>query len=206
MFAASKSGADVVGAVASDNYPCYNGTVVFSDTTIGPYVCTMGVARVVRRVFSAKDHAGNPGTAQTDITVFDDIPPQLAGVPDSPNASLPASYVRGGAMQRDTKVTATDNVPQCFSGRVPYSQHVLPDPTPPTCALRQLYTLKRTWAAVDDANNTASFVQTVSVLDDEKISLGALVLRIDRRNKSALNGVYTQTVRVPDPTPRKVRM
>ena len=201
MLGANAS-ADIVGAVASDNYPCFDGMVTFKDSVVGAYDCAAGVVRVIRRTFSATDYAGNVGTAQTDISVRDDVPPVLAGLPGSPNVSLPASYVRGGAMQRASNVTATDNIPECV--KVAYSQQVLLDASPPPCAARPLYRLRRTWYAVDGANNTASYEQTVSVSDDEKLSLGTLVLQINMRNKTAASGVYTQAVRVPDPLPKKV--
>ncbi|MFN0036702.1 MAG: HYR domain-containing protein, partial [Saprospiraceae bacterium] len=108
---------------------------------------------VITRTWSATDAAGNNRQHTQTITVEDNTPPTLNGLPaasisvecDAPLPSAPT-------------VTATDLCDPSVS--VTFSSNT----TPGTCP--QEYTLARTWSATDDCGNAAIFTQTITVTDN----------------------------------------
>jgi hypothetical protein len=124
--------------------------VTFNETET-PGTCPQ--AKTITRTWTATDDCGNVAQHTQVITIVDNNPPELIGLPnitlsiecDQPLPSVPT-------------VTASDscdaNVPVMFSTST----------VPGTCP--QEYTLLRTWTATDDCGNMAQFTQTITVFDD----------------------------------------
>ncbi|MGB1384165.1 MAG: hypothetical protein ACPG6N_02885, partial [Flavobacteriales bacterium] len=131
-------------AAATDN--CGTVTIdVSSETTpsdaVGNYVVT--------RTFTATDDAGNSASATQTITVQDTTPPEFTFVP--------ADYtVECSDVMPLNDATAADN---CGTATVT----VASETTPGNASSN--YTITRTFTATDDAGNSASATQTITVQD-----------------------------------------
>ncbi len=107
-----------------------------------------GCNYTIQRVWIASDDCGNSAVHTQIITVTDNLPPTLNGVPANTQVlcnAIPAAPV----------VTASDacdtNVPVTFSEQVGTG-----------CP----YTITRTWTATDDCGNVASATQVITVIDE----------------------------------------
>jgi hypothetical protein len=105
---------------------------------------------VIRRTWIATDACGNTATGTQLITVEDDVPPVLAGVPGNVGASC-------DAVPPPAEPTATDACGP--TATVAFAQVRTDGP----CA--DAYALDRTWTATDDCGNSASHAQVVTVQD-----------------------------------------
>ncbi|MEZ4949328.1 MAG: SdrD B-like domain-containing protein [Saprospiraceae bacterium] len=131
----------------SDN--CSNPVLQYSEVDLGGD-CTSG--RTFIRTWTATDGCGNQTTATQRITLIDDQPPVLTGVPAditiSCNDSLPSV----------ANVIATDN---CGTPGLTYNEQI----TGTDCATGITYT--RTWTATDDCGTSVTATQVITVIDNE---------------------------------------
>ena len=125
----------------------------FDEQTIGG-IC--GLDATLQRTWTATDNCGNQNSVVQLITLLDNTPPTLSGVPadvtvECNNVPVPPT------------VTAMDNcdpdVPVTFDETS----------TPGNCP--QEFILERTWMATDDCGNTASQSQMITVQDTNAPSL-----------------------------------
>ncbi|MBK8564653.1 MAG: gliding motility-associated C-terminal domain-containing protein [Saprospiraceae bacterium] len=107
----------------------------------------------ITRTWSASDDCGNGVSATQLITIFDNTPPALVGVPA--NLTLDCS----AAVPAATVVTATD----FCDATVPVS-FVESTTGVPGAACR---VITRRWTATDDCGNTATASQTITVQDNQ---------------------------------------
>lgn len=150
---------------ATDNAPCFDGIVTKTETRQEGDCSATGDGTFlfkVTRTYTAKDHSGNTATASQTLTVMDDEPPVLSGVPNNTTAPVEAVPII-------KKASATDN-DQCFDS----SKKVTPLEVRmgrQGCTARgnaaYLYKLVRTYTAADRSGNTATAVQTVTVVDNQ---------------------------------------
>ena len=132
--------------------------VTFSQTvTVGSSMT--GCYTLVRN-WTATDNCGNTAVASQTITVFDNTPPTLAGVPANANYDC-STAVPGAAV-----VTASDacdsNVPVIF-GEVINGN-----------ATSGCFSIVRTWTATDDCGNSVSASQTITVTDNTAPTLSGV--------------------------------
>ena len=115
-----------------------------------------GCNYTIQRVWIASDDCGNSAVHTQIITVTDNLPPTLNGVPANTQVlcnAIPAAPV----------VTASDacdtNVPVTFSEQIGTG-----------CP----YTITRTWTATDDCGNVASATQVITVIDNAAPTLNGV--------------------------------
>lgn len=112
---------------------------------------TNGCITEILRVWTAEDDCGNTSVATQTITVFDNTPPTLVGVPANANLDCTA------AVPAPANVTATDDcdndVPVTFSQTITGNSST------------GCYSITRTWTATDDCGNTVSASQTINITD-----------------------------------------
>ena len=109
---------------------------------------TVAGAGTIVRIWTARDSSGNSTSAVQTIAVADTIPPVLLGVPADATASCDAIPVPAG-------VTASDTCDPAVT--VMYSE------TNDVAAGSG--TIVRTWTATDASGNSASAIQTITVVD-----------------------------------------
>lgn len=93
-------------AAAYDNFPCFVSKINVSDVKLSDADCTRGVFHTIRRIYTATYKAGNVGRASAIVTILDDVPPRLAGVPQPAYVTWNSTFVRGGGMANATRVRA----------------------------------------------------------------------------------------------------
>jgi hypothetical protein len=76
-------------------------------------------------------------------------------------------------------VAATDNNP-CFDPTVTASDVNITLSTKPACTARVLYTMQRTWQAVDKALNVVKKTQTIVVADDQVPGTPTIQVQLSR--------------------------
>ncbi|WP_208420037.1 HYR-like domain-containing protein [Paraflavitalea devenefica] len=103
----------------------------------------------ITRTWTATDACGNTVTATQTLTVQDNIPPVLTGVPAD-------ATVQCGAIPAAATVTATDNC----DPTVPVSM------TETSAIVDGCGTITRTWTATDACGNTVTATQTLTVVDN----------------------------------------
>ncbi|MCB0795467.1 MAG: T9SS type A sorting domain-containing protein, partial [Flavobacteriales bacterium] len=145
--------------VQCDQVPAPAEEVDATDACSGPASLSVNDATIagncpgnytIVRTWTATDLCGNSSTASQTITVMDDTPPVLSGVPQDMNVecdNIPAMAV----------VTATDN---CGQASVVPSESVVPG------ECENAYTIVRTWTATDACGNTSMAQQLVHVTDN----------------------------------------
>ena len=109
----------------------------------------------LKRTWTATDKCGNKTTKVQIITVNDTKSPTLANVPTDVTMSC-------GNLKVTALVTAEDNCDK--NVEIVFSENNIPNAN---CG----YTIKRTWKATDNCNNTSVKTQTVTVIDVEKPNL-----------------------------------
>ncbi|MEM6965590.1 MAG: SdrD B-like domain-containing protein, partial [Bacteroidota bacterium] len=119
--------------------------VIFSEANT-PATC----GYLLTRTWTATDACGNEVTATQVITVGDDMPPVMAGIPaditiECNNIPTPANPMAQDNCDNDVTIT--------------YSEIL----TPGDC--QDSYLLERTWTATDACGNTTSGVQKITVQD-----------------------------------------
>lgn len=109
---------------------------------------------VLIRSWEARDNCGNVAAAVQIITVEDNTPPVLNGVP----ADITINANVGETLPADN-VTATDN---CDTDVEVFlaTPTIVPDP----CS--NMITYSRSWTATDNCGNTATAKQTITVIND----------------------------------------
>lgn len=115
---------------------------------------------IIERLWIAKDKCGNADSLSQKITVLDNIPPALFGVPADVNvncANIPTPPIIG------VGINATDNCDQSVS-------IVLDEQSTIAACLNNQYTITRTWIATDDCGNFTSGKQTIQVTDNDSPS------------------------------------
>ncbi len=105
---------------------------------------------VITRIWTATDLCGNSVSQSQVITVRDDAPPVLAGIPD--NVTLECDMTPADAV-----VTATDNCTD--DPNVSMAEMMTPGDCPNN------FTLTRTWTATDNCGNTATASQVITIDD-----------------------------------------
>lgn len=105
------------------------------------------------RTWTATDDCGNTAQHIQTITVEDNTPPTLNGLP-----AMNVSVECDEPLPAVPTVTATD---LCDTSVLVNFTPVI---TPGSCP--QEYTLSRTWTATDDCGNGVTFTQTITVTDD----------------------------------------
>jgi uncharacterized repeat protein (TIGR01451 family) len=103
---------------------------------------------VLTYTWLARDRCTNSASATRTVTVFDTIPPILAGVPGNTN------YQCLGDVPPPASVTASDNC----DGSIPVTLTITTNGSCPTI-------LTYTWLARDRCTNSASATRTITVLD-----------------------------------------
>ncbi|MCB9194032.1 MAG: hypothetical protein H6597_05815, partial [Flavobacteriales bacterium] len=105
------------------------------------------------RTWTATDGLGNVETCVQTITVVDNTPPTIIGVPADVTVSC-------GAVPDGAALWAEDNCKDEVWTVVPEDMVI-----PGDCA--GSYTIQRTWTATDDCGNTTSQTQVIHVVDNE---------------------------------------
>ncbi|MCW5921711.1 MAG: hypothetical protein KIS77_05160 [Saprospiraceae bacterium] len=123
--------------------------VTFSENEI-PGSCD-GTSTIVR-TWTATDDCGNSTQHTQTITIHDDTPPTLENLPDDVSLTINCNE----PLPTPSGVTATDNCD-------PDVQVSISETDNGACPL----VITRTWTATDCSGNMASFVQTITVTDDE---------------------------------------
>ncbi len=121
--------------------------VTFSEQVV-PGACPQ--ERVLVRTWTARDDCGNAASRTQRVTVVDQAPPTLLGVPADQQAPCHAIPPPAG-------VTATDTCDP--APVVTLSEQTQPGPCP------QESVIVRTWTARDACGNTASRTQRITVVD-----------------------------------------
>ncbi|MBK8922691.1 MAG: HYR domain-containing protein [Saprospirales bacterium] len=138
-------------ATATDN--CSTAPVIMYTDNLVPGACPD--AYTIERTWKATDDCGNTATCLQLIIVQDITPPVITCPADlavnCQDSSLPANT--GTA-------TATDNCDDEVT--ISSTDEIIPGNCPDT------YTIKRTWTATDDCNNSTTCVQTILVQDVQK--------------------------------------
>lgn len=142
-----------VPAVASNVSATDNCTSAVTVSYLGQVESGNACDRVLTRTWEAEDECGNRAQCVQTIHIIDDEGPVLQGTP-SANITASCDNIPDAAT-----VTADDNCDTLVT--VNYSQTIIAG----NCAGN--YTIRRTWSASDDCQNTTTFVQTISVVDNE---------------------------------------
>ncbi|MEZ5029810.1 MAG: SprB repeat-containing protein [Saprospiraceae bacterium] len=138
-----------VGSVTATDNCDNNVTVTFSEVTT-PGICTDSY--VITRTWIAIDNCDNANTLVQKITVEDNTPPVLIGVPADVTADCD-----GNGTPPIATVTATDN---CDADvEVTFAE------TEVNGGCAGSFVITRTWTATDNCGNTASAQQTISIGD-----------------------------------------
>jgi hypothetical protein len=140
-----------VPAVATNISATDNCTSAVTITYLGEVPSGNACNRLLTRTWEAEDECGNRSQCVQVISIVDDEGPVLNGTP-SANITVPCDNIPAPAT-----VTATDNCDTLVT--VNYSQTTIAG----NCAGN--YTIRRTWSAADDCQNTTTFVQTIAVID-----------------------------------------
>ena len=149
--ASSVPAANASQASASDN--CGSPTVTVSQTSNGGVGSTASPL-VLTRTYTATDAAGNSTNAAQTITVIDNTPPTITA-PANAGYQCPSQVPAANASQAtasDNCVTPTVTVSQTTNGGIGSTASPL--------------VITRTFTATDAANNSASAVQTITVIDN----------------------------------------
>lgn len=131
-------------------------TVAFTDATVD---VTSDNQYVTTRTYSATDDCGNTATESRTYTFIDDTPPTLDNLP------MASSTVQCSAVPQPANVVATDNCACSTPVAIDYTQEVVTGSCPAQ------YTLVRTWTGEDCSGNSATFVQTIEVIDTDEPSI-----------------------------------
>jgi hypothetical protein len=135
-------------ALAADNCDT-DPSVSFTDQVIGS-----GCSYIINRTWRATDNCGNSNIRLQVITVNDNVPPTVLGVPANYTISC-SNYLEPAV---PTTVTATDN---CSAApQILYTQSTEAG----TCA--NSFVLLRTWRATDLCGNTSLATQRITVVDN----------------------------------------
>ena len=111
----------------------------------------------LQRLWIAQDNCGNADTLSQRITILDNIPPVLLGVPLDVTAdcsNIPVPPVIGSG------IVATDNCD-------PEVNIVLNETSTIGACINNKYTITRTWVATDDCGNFVSGQQIIQVTDND---------------------------------------
>ena len=119
-------------------------TITYSDAASG------ACPTIIVRTWTAMDACGNSVSADQIITVVDTTPPTLVGVPADETAEC-------DAVPAPATVTAVDN---CDAAPVVTFEEIIT-----VGACEGSYTIVRTWTATDECGNSASQLQTITVVD-----------------------------------------
>jgi len=139
---------DPATPIATDNCDT-NVDIEFEEVSTGG---ACGGSAVLTRRWTATDNCGNQIVETQTITVNDDTPPVLAGVPTDVTVecdAIPAAATPVATDECDTNVEILFNETR----------------TDGPCV--DTYTLTRTWTATDDCGNATSEVQTITVEDTQ---------------------------------------
>ncbi len=112
---------------------------------------------LIQRLWIAKDNCGNADTLSQRITVLDNIPPVMVGVPANVTvncANIPDPPIIGAG------ISATDNCDQEVS-------IVLNELSTIGACINNKYSITRTWIATDDCGNFVTGQQVIQVTDDD---------------------------------------
>ncbi|MFN0013466.1 MAG: HYR domain-containing protein, partial [Saprospiraceae bacterium] len=140
----------VVHPDVSDN--CSQVVVDFSETT-APGGCEDDFT--VTRTWVATDACGNSVSVQQVIDIYDNIDPQLVGVPTPAFVTFDCAQ----DVPAVPVVTATDNCGE------PLTVDFVEVNIPGTCHDR--FRVRRTWTAEDDCGNSTQYTQIITVFDNE---------------------------------------
>jgi hypothetical protein len=132
-----------VNGLATANDECGEVTVNFSDEITS----ACGGTKVIKRTWKAVDYCGNVATALQTLTLRDTIPPVLT-IPSDRTLECPATTETSAT----GVATATD---ACGSTAVTFTDTV-------TAGCGATKVIKRAWKAVDQCNNVAIGVQTIT--------------------------------------------
>lgn len=105
---------------------------------------------------TATDAAGNTDQCVATVTVIDNLPPNLFGVPNDLTISC------GGNLPNPASPSANDN---CDVPVIIYNQTSTQSGNPNNC-LNYSYVITRTWTASDNSSNTTSDFQLITVVDN----------------------------------------
>ncbi len=108
----------------------------------------------IRRTWTAEDDCGNAVSFVQTISINDSEAPVFAGLPAASVAVTCSESVPAVAI-----VTASDNCNQPVD--IEFSEVEVPGTCP------NQYQIRRTWTAEDDCGNIVSFVQTISINDNQ---------------------------------------
>src|SRR5207302_1800522 len=148
---ATNTGTNFTG-VATAQDGCSAATVTYSDVV----TTNCGATKVIARTWTATDACGNHSSALQTITVRDTTPPAITG-PSNVTLECGAST----APSATGTATATDG---CGTPTVTYSDVVTNN-----CGGTRV--IARTWTANDQCGNSATALQTITVIDTTAPSL-----------------------------------
>ena len=121
------------------------------DITAISSIAIDGCTQIISRSVTATDDCGNATTASQMVYIVDTTAPVFTSTPDNVSISC------GDDIPAIADVYATDNCDEMVS--VSFSEVVEDEDCP--------VHIVRTWTAIDDCGNTATHVQTISIVDEE---------------------------------------
>lgn len=113
----------------------------------------------IRRVWTAQDVCGNPGTFVQNIIRIDTVAPILTNVP----ADITVQCLSIPAPPALASMTGTDNCDNSVA--FSFTETILNDPDPNNCEHWSDYFIRREWTAVDNCGNTRKGTQMIYVDD-----------------------------------------
>jgi hypothetical protein len=148
--------ASAADALAVDN--CGKPSVTVSDSSNGGSGSPKEPL-VITRTYTATDNAGNSTKATQTITVIDDTPPVFVSVPAAVTVKTGAASTECGMVISDALLGVASAGDNCSTASVTRSGV-------PAGNWFPIGTTTITYRAVDQAGNTATATQTVTVIDD----------------------------------------
>lgn len=137
--------------------------------------------------WESTDVCGNVGQLLQTVNVIDTVPPVLAGVPADTTVEcneVPPPPPAGA-------ITGTDNCDETVD--ITFVETILRDPDPASCAYLTNYLIRREWTVEDNCNNSRTYTQTITVLDQT----GPVVEAMDTLLVSTMPGACSAEVTIP---------
>ncbi|RXJ51353.1 HYR-like domain-containing protein [Gelidibacter gilvus] len=132
-------------ATATD--ACGNVSITFEDTA----AAGCGVSQVISRTWTATDECGNSVSGVQTISIVDITPPSI---------TVPADITIECSDSTDPSVTGNASASdECGDVNLTFNDVVVDG------SCDNMKTITRTWTAIDECGNTATEIQTISVVD-----------------------------------------
>lgn len=137
--------------------------------------------------WESTDVCGNVGQLLQSVQVLDTVPPVLVGVPA--DATVECNQVP--PPPPPSAVTGTDNCDEDVD--ITFVETIIRDPDPASCAYLTNYTIRREWTVEDNCNNSRTYTQIITVLDQT----GPTIVPLDTLLVPTAPGLCSADVPIP---------